>query len=429
MARARLARRTLPALAALAALALAAPARAQLGDLYGRAWLRVDAPSTAEVRAELPLYEVSGLAGARGLRVQDVVLAIDLSDSTIEGCGLDLDGDGEGGTTGGGMLDWLRRQPDVRERLLDRAEREDFDDSVLMAELAAAYAIVNQVDAGAFRIGIVAFSDHAFVVAPVGSPREELLSALDHLRWNFFYDLGGTDFAEAVRMAAAALAAGAPPGTARERSVLFLSDGAMAGGSAAWDREQAVLAAARSASEQGVRVFAYALGPESVQELDVYRGLAELAGGRFEKLERPSDAVSRLRAVDFAEVAELRVENRTTGAEARALRSFPDGSFDALVELAPGANRVRFTARARNGSVDSAERVVLYEPPPVLGAAEEEAQRRRMAELAEQLRERTAETRLIAEMGRRRPLQRREIELRAEAARRRPAPAPVATGP
>jgi hypothetical protein len=39
---------------------------------------------------------VSGQAGARGLRVQDVVLAIDLSDSTVEPCGIDLDGDGEG---------------------------------------------------------------------------------------------------------------------------------------------------------------------------------------------------------------------------------------------------------------------------------------------------------------------------------------------
>ncbi len=413
------------------ALALAAPAAAQLGDLYGRAWLRVDAPSGAEVRADLPLFEVSGLAGARGLKVQDLVLVVDLSDSTIEPCGLDLDGDGEGGTTGGGMRDWLHRQPDVRERLLDRIERWDFDDSVLMSELAAAHAIVNQVDAGAFRIGIVAFSSHAFVVAPLGSSREALIEALDHLRWNFFYDLGGTDFAEGVRVAAAAL--GPAPAQARERSLLFLSDGATAGGSDAWDLEQGVLAAARAASEQGIRIFAYALGPESTQELDLYRGLAELSGGRFEKLERPTDAVARLRAVDFAEVADLAIENRTTGAPARALRSFPDGSFDALVELAPGANRVRFTARARNGSSDSAERVVVYELPAAAAGADPDAQRRRMAELAEQLRRRTAETRLIAEMGRRRPFQRREIEVRAQAARRQgrgqPAPAPAVAAP
>jgi hypothetical protein len=138
--------------------------------------------------------------------------------------------------------------------------------------------------------------------------------------------------------------------------------------------------------------------------------------------------MARLRAVDFAEVATLDVVNGTTGDRARALRSFADGTFDALVELAPGANHLVFTARARNGSSETAERVVHYDRPAALGPAEEEAQRQRLAQLAEQLRERTAETRLIEEMAGRRPVQRREIELRAEAARRRERPAPGAVG-
>lgn len=415
--------------AALLALA-PVPAAAQLGDLYGRAWLRVAEPAAAEGAADLPLVEVSGQAGARGLRVQDVVLAIDLSDSTIEPCGIDLDGDGEGGRTSDGMRDWLARQPDVRETLLDRVERHDFDDSVLMAELAAAYSIVNHADPRAFRVGIVAFSGHAWVAAPLGSSREDLIDALDHLRWNFFYDLGGTDFAAAVRASAAALGSG-KEAEARQRSVLFLSDGAATGGRPVWEVESAVLAAAREAAEHGIRVYSYALGPEAEQELDVYRGMAELAGGSFEKLERPSDAAARLRAIDFAEAAELEVVNLTTGGAARALRRFPDGSFDALVELGPGANRLRFTARASNGTSEVAERVVRYDRPAELGAAEQEAQRQRLAELAERVRERTAETRFIAEMARRQPLQRREIELRAEASRRRAAgaPDPGASGP
>jgi hypothetical protein len=208
--------------------------------------------------------------------------------------------------------------------------------------------------------------------------------------------------------------------------VLFLSDGATSGGESPFEVEQEVLAAAREAADRGARVFAYALGPEAVQQLDVFRGMAELAGGRFEKLDRPSDAMARLRAVDFAEVATLDVVNGTTGSQARALRSFPDGTFDALVELAPGANHLVFTARARNGSSETAERVVHYDRPTALGPAEEEAQRQLLAQLAEQLRERTAETRLIKEMAGRRPVQRREIELRAEAARRRERPAPAA---
>jgi hypothetical protein len=422
------------AAALLAACALApAPAAAQLGDLYGRAWLRVAEPAGPELRVDLPLVEVGGQAGARGLRGEDVVLVVDVSDSTIEPCGIDLDGDGEGGATSPGMLEWLRRQPDVKESLVDRVERQDFDDSVLMAELAAAHGVVAQVDEGAFRVGIVAFSDHAWVVSPVGSSREALTDGLDHLRWNFFYDLGRTDFARAVRAATRAFpAAGrAAPGAkqgatdGRQRTILLLSDGA-SDDRTPWEIEEQVLAAAREAAGQGVRVFAFALGPEAEQELDVYRGIAELSGGRFEKLDRPTEAASRLRSVDFAEVADLTVENLTTGAAARALRSFPDGSFDALVELAPGPNRVRFTARARNGSSEAAERLVTYDRKAVATAAEQEEERRRLVELAAQLRERTAETRLVAEMAARRPVQRREIELRAAAARRETKAAPSA---
>jgi hypothetical protein len=401
---------------ALAAALAAGAASAQLGDLYGRAWVRVAAPVAQDSAVQLPLVEVSGQAGARGLESQDVILAIDLSDSTLEQSGIDLDGDGEGGATNVAMSDWLGRQPDVRERLLDRVAREDFDDSVLMAELAAGYAIVSQADARALRIGIVAFSTHGWVVAPLGSSNAQLVEALDHLHWNFFYDLGYTDFAAGLD--AAAKAFDASPGAGRQRSIVFLSDGANAGMRPRWDVEERALEAARRAAQRDLRVFAYALGPEAKQELDVYRGMAELTGGRFEKLDRPTEAVARLAAIDFAEVAQLDVENATNGTKARALRSFPDGTFDALVELAPGANRLRFTARAKNGTSEVAERVVRYDRPATQTAEERAAEEKRLANLAEQLRERTAETRLIAEMGRRRPVQRREIELRAEAARK-----------
>ena len=422
-------RRPLRAVTVAVALAAAPPALAQLGDLYGEVWLRIETPGVGETRAELPLVEVSGLAGARGLAGQDLVVAIDLSDSTIEPSGLDLDGDGEAGATDPIFLEWLRRHPDARDSFVERIEREDFDDSVLLSELAAARALVNQVDPRAFRIGLVAFSGHAFVAAPVGSSREALLEALDHLRWNFLQDLGGTDFARALRAGAAALAKAPPGPPGRERSILLLSDGVLAGGRSRDEIEREALAAARDVAARDLRVLAFALGPEPEEQLDVYRGLAELTGGRFEQLARPSDAVARLRSVDFAEPTELAVVNATTGAAARALRSFPDGSFDALVELAPGANRLRFTARARSGSMEVAERVVRYDAAGV-GPEQEAAQREKLARLAEDLRRRTAETRLVADMARPRPPQRREIELRAEAARRaeRP-PQPVYTQP
>ena len=66
--------------------------------------------------------------------------------------------------------------------------------------------------------------------------------------------------------------------------------------------------------------------------------MAILSGGRFEKIGRPADAIARLRRVDLADLEELRVVNRSNGRPVRALRVFPDGSFDGFVELAPGKN-------------------------------------------------------------------------------------------
>lgn len=395
-----------------------APAFAQLSDLTGRAWVRVSEPVSANTEVDLPLIEVSGYAGARTRRGQDLVIVVDVSDSTLEPTGVDLDGDGPEGATDPLLVDWLLRQPDASERLVERVQEEDFDDSVLMAELAAAYELIDRVDPRLFRVGLVAFSGHAWVVTPVGSTRDELIDGLDHLRWNFFYGAGGTDFVDAVRVAAAALEA---PGAAEdtdealpERAILFLSDGAPTGVAGRSRAEKSALAAAREAADRGIRVFTFAIGPQAIQALDVYRGMAELSGGRFEKIDKPADAVPALRSVDLTDVAELSVENLTTGGAARAVRLFPDGSFDGMVELAEGANRLRFTALAHNGSRDVAERSVVYAEPENLTAADRLEREKRLALMVDELQGRTQETQFMAEMAKRRPPQGRELEVRVE---------------
>ena len=438
----------LPGLLLAGSVFVAGPAAAQLSDLTGRAWVRVSDPVGAQTEVDLPLVQVGGYAGARGRRGQDLVIVVDVSDSTLESAGFDLDGDGPDGATDPLLVDWLLRQPDASERLVERVQEEDFDDSVLMAELAAAYELIDRVDPRLFRVGLVAFSGHAWLVTPVGATRDELIDGLDHLRWNFFYGTGGTDFVDAVRVAAAALepeapteeegeaaAAGAPRAEApapgdeaaeealRERAILFLSDGAPTGVAGRSQAEQSALTAAREAADRGIRLFTYAIGPQAIQALDVYRGMAELSGGRFEKIETPADAVPALRSVDLTDVAELSVENLTTGAEARAVRVFPDGSFDGLVELSEGANQLRFTALAHNGSRDVAERRVVYNEPQGLTAAERDEHQKKLALMVDALKGRTQETEFIAEMAKRRPPQRRELEVRVDK------PAPAASDP
>jgi hypothetical protein len=424
-------------------LLLAAPASTQLSDITGRAWVRVSDPVSADTRVDLPLIEVSGYAGARGRRGQDLVIVVDVSDSTLESTGADLDGDGPEGATDPLLVDWLLRQPEAHERLVERVHEEDFDDSVLMAELAAAYQLIDRVDPRLFRVGLVAFSGHAWLVTPVGATRDELIDGLDHLRWNFFYGLGGTNFVDAIRVAAGALeAAGAEANedgqaaeatedpVLREKAVLFLSDGAPTGYTGRSEAEEGALAAARGAADRGIRLFTYAIGPQAIQALDLYRGMAELSGGQFEKIDKPADAVPALRSVDLTDVADLSVENLTTGGPARAVRTFPDGSFDGVVELAEGANQLRFTALAHNGSRDIAERNVVYTEPTNLTDAERLEHEKRISLMVDELKDRTRETEFLTEMARRRPPQGRDVQVRAEPEGRAPIhAAPVGSGP
>jgi hypothetical protein len=405
--------RLLRLVACCAALASAAPAAADGG-------LEILAPAAVESESRLPLLEVRGRAGARAPRSHDVVIAIDLSDSSTASSGHDLDGDGPGGRTSPERLRELASRGADR-ALLARLSELDLEDSVLYAELAAAEVLIGRLDPGRFRVGLVAFSDGARVVAPLGSRRETLRGALDGLRREFWRDLRGTNFSEAIRVAREELAPPAANGTPgpqgaaeaaaaiRERSILLLSDGEPTLPVHGDRPRQFSIEAAQDAALADIRIYPFALGAEAEGALDVYRALAAITGGRFERIERPGDAIARLRRVDLADLAELRVENRTSGQVARALRVFPDGSFDAFVPLETGPNRLQVTAVAGDGSSASLERLVHYRPE-----AETNALRAELQSLLDELRRRTREVELWAEIDRGRSVPVRELQLDVE---------------
>jgi hypothetical protein len=133
--------------------------------------------------------------------------------------------------------------------------------------------------------------------------------------------------------------------------------------------------------------------------------------------------VSRLRQLDLVGMAEVSVVNETTGMEARALRVFPDGTFDGFVELAKGRNRLRFAAQDVDDSVHGVERWVTYEPPsgpngPAAVSAgpagSEGADGPSEDERVEELRRRTAELEAWADLERSREQQRKDLKLRVE---------------
>jgi hypothetical protein len=397
--------------------ALTAPSTAQ----EPTAWLEVTEPRAERSTTSLPLLEVKGWASARERRRHDLVIVLDLSDSTVLSCGVDLDGDGLGAVTDPGFLRWLTAQPNLRGALVGRLRQVDLDDSILMAEIMAAEALIKRLDPLVFRIGIVTFSDSARIAAPLGSPRGQLLQALHEVRRGFYQELLGTNFYDAIRTAQTELGPsptqneeGPAFGEDRERSILFLSDGVPTLPlPAAWAPNYA-LVASRVAANAGIRLYSFALGQEAEEALEVYHQMASLSGGRFERITRPADAIARLRQVDLVGLEELRVVNRSNGKTARALRVFPDGSFDGFVELAEGENQLEFTATARDRGETSVIREVIRLPGSCENVGGQGAECERLRELLEELRRRTLETALWAEIESGRNFHRLEVEIQPE---------------
>jgi len=385
-------------------LLLALPARAQ-----SPTWIAIEAPDEGAA-VSLPLVELRGRAAPGGAASNDLVIAIDVSDSVLLPSGWDVDGDGPGGRSAAWWAGLYASDP----VLATRTREGDLDDSVLMAELAAARALLDRLDLTRDRVALVAFSDTASVLAPLGSSRAQLDAALEALprdlkRWG-----RGTNFGDAIATAQQALGdepealargeSGALAG--RRRAILFLSDGEPTLPVGRDMPRQHALWSAGAAAAAGIRIHAFALGETARPGLDVFAGLAARTGGRFERLERAGDAIARLPQTDLVGLASLRVVNATTGRPARALRRFPDGKFDGFVELAPGENRLRVEAQASDGARAVAERSVVRDAshPDPAGAA---------ALLAE-LRLRTREVEVRAEMERTRQVRSLELEIRAE---------------
>jgi hypothetical protein len=89
------------------------------------------------------------------------------------------------------------------------------------------------------------------------------------------------------------------------------------------------------------------------------------------------------------------------------VRTFPDGSFDGYVRLAPGENRIEVVARMEDGREARAARTVVLVRPK-----EPSAEERAAAEmLLDALRVRTIETELGVRARQRAP-QERELEVR-----------------
>ncbi len=385
-------------------------------------WLEVDAPKPGAAPVDSPLYEVLGHGGRRRGAGHDLVIVLDVSGSTLEDSGIDLDGDGAGARTRPTLILELEAEG-VSSRVLRKLRRHDFDDTVLAAEIEAARALVARLDPGRFRVGIVTFADDARELAPIGSSREELDRALDTILYDFHSSQVGTHFGAAVSRAHNMLVAADGGPADRLRSIVFLTDGAPTRPVHGDRAERYAVRAAIDAGYDGIRLFAFAIGPEAEAGIAVMENMTTWTAGRVESVKSPARVVSRLRHLDLVGLADLAVSNQTTGEEARALRAFPDGSFDGFVSLAPGRNRLVFEARDADGGSHRIEREISYQPgvkrdskegsSPSVGSAGDPPGEGEAA-LLEALRQRTAELEAWADVEARRAQQEKDLELRVE---------------
>ncbi|MBW2241320.1 MAG: VWA domain-containing protein [Deltaproteobacteria bacterium] len=384
-------------------------------------FLEIDAPALAEGTTDDPLFEVRGHGGNRRGDGHDVVIALDVSESTLLDSGLELDGDGPSGTTDPALIAWLIEQTGETPLVLRLRDEQDFEDTVLAAELEAARALASRLDPARFRVGVVTFAEEARVVAPLGATRNELASALANVPRDLFWESAGTNYQAAVEKAHDLLRPPLGLPDNRLRSIVFLSDGAPTRPLRGNRAERYALEAAVAAGRDDIRLFAFAIGPEAESGLEVLARMTGWTSGRLETVTRPGLIVNRLRQLDLVGLAHLEVSNLTTGEAARALRVFPDGSFDAFVELTTGTNELRFLARDRNGKEHEVLRRVEYRPgsaPSEMTPAVASGPPGAKGTNLKKLRTRTAEIEALAVMEARR-LQAKDLQIRAEERSRR----------
>ena len=390
----------------LDALAPARPAETASETASETVWVDLKTPPEDGSRISgLEWIEVAGWAGVGLETAYDIVILVDRSGSTAYASGIDVDGDGRVGRRKRILESWRTFNP--------RRLSSDLDDTVLAAELMATKRLVALLDPQRARIGIVSFAGHGEVHARLGSDRASIENALDDL--DRMFGSGATDLAHATRLGTRVLVAASDgaPGT-RRRVLLILSDGyPTAPGSESMAAAEA-LEAAREAGNAGIGVYTFGLGLGKVREGDVFVKMAEVTGGSHVRLHEPGEILHELPHIDLARVAHIAIENATVGEEARAMRVFPDGSFDGYLRMHPGENRIRVTARSREGEERAVERVVHFDAREP--ATEDEARRftREREDLLTLLRERTLAMELMLEAREKRAEARRQLELELE---------------
>jgi Mg-chelatase subunit ChlD len=312
----------------------------------------------------------SALAGGGGPDLFDVMLVLDVSDSTKAASGADVDGDGQVGVDPHNEL--------LPPGAFDPAMRStDPGDTILQAQVVAARALLRGLDARRVRVGLVTFSGE---VDPLTGERKRVDQQDAWLDVPLTADYaaveralgavlargpnGATNFAAGIRLAIVELAglsgAKSAPREGARQVMLFLTDGIPTlpvgkGNVVDPGDDEAALRAAQLAKTAGISINTYAIGLEALRYPRVLTEMARSTVGTYTPVQNPGDIVTLLQGVTFADVEDVVLTNLTTGELSTDVQLAPDGSFSGFVPVREGRNRVRVSALASDGTRGSVE--------------------------------------------------------------------------
>ena len=391
--------------------------------------VRVSSPVPGEVvRNKVHLAPIRGVASSsgEGPAQYDVMIAIDVSQSTDCASGVDVDGDGVVGINP--KMEFLPSGT-----YPENSCNTDAEDSILSAEIAAARALIRSLEPGRVRLGLLTFSGEvdpisgerarldqqdAWLEVPLGSDWEVIDQALAAVLAKGPH--GATNFAAGVRLGIRELAglssSVSQPRNSARKLLLFLTDGRPTfpiGKGAVEDPGdvEAAINASRLAHKASVAINTYALGPQALTYPLALTEMARVTLGAYTPVQNPGDIIALLQGVSFANVDDVVFTNLTTGDFSTDVRLMPDGGFSGFVPVKEGKNRVRITALGSDGSRESIEIDVNF--------AVSELSDRELARELERIRQRNKELRILLERKRidefrQREEQRKELEITPE---------------
>lgn len=412
-----------------APLSSEAPAAFAAGAKQTPVRIQVETPRSGEaVRNRVHMAPIRGTAAAAGEKPArfDVVIALDVSQSTREASGVDVDGDGVVGINPHHeLLPPGTYPPEV--------VNTDPGDSILAGQVKAAQALLASLDPRRVRVALISFAGEvnprtlermrfdqqdAWLEQPLTDDYERVRKALPAILARGAR--GATNFAAGLRLAITELAglsgAKSEHDPDSKKVVLFLTDGTPTfpiGKGVVSDPGdvEAAVNAARLAHQAGITINGYGLGPGALTYPLALTELSRVTLGTYTPIQNPGDIVAILQGVSFANIEDVVFTNLTTGDFSTDVQLAPDGSFSGFVPVQEGRNRVRVTALATDGSRGSVEVELDFQVS--------ELSDRELALELERIRDRNKELRLLLERKRieafrEREKQRKELEIRPE---------------